>query len=78
MMAWLIVDLILIVILIVLMVVISVLFIKKEQVQNKVIQEKEKRIYVSRVISSNSNIGSTCYRQCSRLYGLYKESTRKQ
>ena len=41
MMAWLIVDLILIVILIVLMVVISVLFIKKEQVQSKVIQKKK-------------------------------------
>lgn len=53
MMAWLIVDLILIVILIVLIVVISVLFIKKEQVQNKVIQEKENRIKELEKLLSN-------------------------
>lgn len=44
MMGWLIVDLILIVILIALMVVISMLFAKKEKIQNKVLHEKEERI----------------------------------
>ena len=53
MMVWLIIDLILIVILIVLMVVISVLFIKKEQVQNKVIQEKENSIKELEKLLSN-------------------------
>ena len=53
MVAWLVVDLILIVILIALMVVISVLFIKKEQIQNKVIQEKENRIKELEKLLSN-------------------------